>query len=119
MDDHVELATALSLLLGSCSDIVVCGVADGGREGLRLADSLRPDVILLDLSMPEVDGFEVLRLLHEQHIPSRVLVHSTYLLGSVEDELRANGAWGWLEKGCPADDLVAAIRAAGRERPAS
>jgi DNA-binding NarL/FixJ family response regulator len=93
------------------SDLEVVGEAADGDEALTLAARLRPDVILMDLHMPGMDGVSAIRLLAERGNPSRILVLTTYDLD--RDVLPAidAGATGYLLKDVPRDELLRAVRA--------
>lgn len=110
-DDHPVVRQGLRTFLGVQEDIEVVGEAAGGAETVSLAESLAPDVILLDLKMPGMGGLAVLRELRERGVPARVLV-----LTSVSERdhvlpvVRA-GAAGYLYKDVDPQALVQAIRA--------
>jgi DNA-binding NarL/FixJ family response regulator len=110
-DDHpVVCAGLLGMLVGQ-PDFVVVGEASDGALALALAEELRPDVILLDLRMPVLDGVGVIQQLRERGIPARVLVLTTY--DSEHDIVRAvaAGATGYVLKDTPRERLFEAIRA--------
>jgi two-component system response regulator NreC len=109
-DDHAVLRAGLAALLNAESDLVVVGEAADGSECLRVAQSLQPDVILLDINMPGVNGLEALPMLRQVAPNSRVLVltmhdDSTYL----RQVLRAGGA-GYVLKQAADKELLSAIR---------
>lgn len=109
-DDHPMLREGLVAVLATQPDFEVVGEAADGAETLRLAESLRPDVILLDLEMPGMDGVDALRRLREAGSAARVLVFTAYdtderILGA----LRA-GARGYLLKGASRGEVFSAIR---------
>ena len=113
-DDHVVLRQGLRALLEDESDMDVVGEADNGREAVDLVLRTAPDVLLIDLVMPETDGVAATRIIHERSPRTRVLV-----LSSIEEEaalvasVRA-GAIGFLRKTAPIGAVVRAIRAAAR-----
>ena len=113
VDDHPVVRSGLSGLLGGEPDIEVVGEASDGSEGVERAKELEPDVVLMDLRMPVMDGVEATRLITAAGGP-RVLVLTTY--DTDTDILRAveAGATGYLLKDTPRDALVGAVRAASR-----
>jgi DNA-binding NarL/FixJ family response regulator len=110
-DDHPVVRQGLRTFLGVQDDIEVVGEAGDGRETVALAESLAPDVILLDLKMPGVDGLAALRELRERGVTARVLVlTSAGERARVLPVVRA-GAAGYLYKDVDPQALVQAIRA--------
>jgi DNA-binding NarL/FixJ family response regulator len=111
-DDQAMVRTGLSLILRPHEDIEIVGEASDGHEAVEAARRLRPDVVLMDVRMPQMDGIEATRRLlgaGVAHRP-RVLVLTTFDLDEyVYDALRA-GAGGFLLKDEPPDRLVAGIR---------
>jgi DNA-binding NarL/FixJ family response regulator len=85
-EDHALLADALQLLLGAQPDMVCVGLAKDGEQAMALATTLRPDVLLLDLGLPRLDGLGVLEALSRAQLPTRVLVVTARL-----DEERPEG----------------------------
>jgi DNA-binding NarL/FixJ family response regulator len=110
-DDHDLLRTGLALILDAQPDIEVVGQAADGRQAVALARQTSPDVVLMDVRMPHLDGVAATREIVATHPASRVLVLTTfdvddYVLGA----LRA-GASGFLLKDTPRASLLAAVRA--------
>ncbi|MBC7368406.1 MAG: response regulator transcription factor [Undibacterium sp.] len=109
-DDHTVMRQALRLLLEKEDDFAVVGQAESGREAVDLVPVLRPDVILLDLAMPDLDGAEATRRIVAANPHAKVLI----LSGHSDDEslrhLVAAGALGFLEKKSAVGALTAAIR---------
>lgn len=109
IDNEVLVQRALTTILNSAEGIVVAGAASG-HAALRLIDASKPDVILLDLEMPEVDGFAVLRHISERNIQSAVAILTTF--GST-DRVRTAlqmGARGYLLKDTDPDVLASHVR---------
>jgi DNA-binding NarL/FixJ family response regulator len=114
VDDHDLFRIGLASLLGSEPDIEVVAQASGGRMGVRLADELRPDVVLMDIRMADLDGPAATREILERHPDMRIV---TLTVASDDEDvataLRA-GACGFVSKGTPIDNVVLAIRAASQ-----
>lgn len=112
VDDHDLFRTGMASLLSAQPDIEVVAQASGGHKGVQLASELRPDVILMDLRMPDLEGHDATRVIVERHPTTRVLA-LTVLSGDgdVAAALQA-GASGFLAKDTPIDEVVTAVRAA-------
>jgi two-component system, NarL family, response regulator NreC len=112
VDDHTLLRQGLRAILEREADIRVVGEASDGRDALRKATALRPDVVVMDISMPRVSGVEATRSIRSQLPDTRIVTLSMHEGEDyVESVLRA-GATGYVLKDAPAKDLVTAIRAA-------
>jgi DNA-binding NarL/FixJ family response regulator len=110
VDDQRVVREGLAMLLGLLPDVEVVGTAADGEEALALAGELRPDVILMDLRMPRLDGVEATRRLRVSHPEIKVVVLTTYADDrSVLDALRA-GALGYLTKDAGADEIRQALQ---------
>ncbi|HID52832.1 MAG TPA: response regulator transcription factor [Anaerolineae bacterium] len=110
VDDHPVVRDGLVAILSTQLDFVVVGEAGDGREALAQVAALHPDVILLDLEMPLMDGVETLRRLRQADADAKVLVFTAY--DSDERIVTAvqAGAQGYLLKGAPRQELFNAIR---------
>jgi len=110
VDDQVLYREGLRTLLSTQPDLEVVGEAGNGEEALRLAATLQPDVVLMDLRMPVMDGPTATRRLRREHPQCRVIMLSTF----DDEDSRASGleagAAAYLLKDTPLDDLVEAIR---------
>jgi len=112
VDDHGLYRTGISTLLAAEGGVEVVAQASGGRVGVRLARELRPDVVLMDLQMPDLDGVEATRLILAEQPAARVLVLTVV---SDDDKVSAAisaGASGFLLKDVPVDQVAMAVRAA-------
>jgi DNA-binding NarL/FixJ family response regulator len=114
VDDHDLFRAGLASLLAMQTDIEVVAQASGGRMGVRLADELRPDVVIMDLRMPDVEGPEATRAILERNPRARVLVLTVATDDSdVEAALEA-GACGFIAKDTPVGGVAVAVRAAAQ-----
>jgi DNA-binding NarL/FixJ family response regulator len=110
VDDQEMVRTGLKMVLDSEADFEVAGEAGDGEAAVRMVDRERPDVVLMDVRMPGMDGIEATGRITAAHPEVAVLVLTTFDLDEyVYGALRA-GASGFLLKDAPADDLVHAIR---------
>src|SRR5207302_840488 len=109
-DDHEIVREGLRGMLSTQPDFEVVGLAADGEEAVSLALDLRPDVIVMDLEMPRLDGVEAIRRIRERLPDSRVLVLTAYDTDErIIDAVRA-GARGYLLKGLPRQELFQGIR---------
>lgn len=116
VEDHGLVRAGLRAILDGRNGFSVVGEAADGASALELADSLRPDVVLLDISMPGVGGLQVLRRLQERRPSPRVLMLSVH---DGEEYIRQSlrlGAAGYLLKDSDPEELVLAVRAVARGR---
>ena len=111
-DDHPVVRAGLGGMLSGEKDFEVVGEATNGSEAVALTGRLSPDVVLMDLRMPEMDGVEAISRIKDQYPETNILVLTTY--ESDADVLRAleKGATGYMLKDAPREDLFEAIRAA-------
>lgn len=116
-DDNQFMRNGLSFLLKSRAGWVVCGEAIDGREAVEKAFQLKPDVILLDVSMPHLNGFEAARRIHEQLPDSEILVvteHDPRVVASLAPQ---PGVRGYVVKSRIGLDLISAVDAASKHQP--
>jgi DNA-binding NarL/FixJ family response regulator len=117
VDDDPLVRSALTLMLGGQSDLEVVGEAGDGRDGLAMIERLRPDVVLMDIRMPRLDGLAATRALHSRTDPPRVIVLTTFDADDNVVDALAAGAEGFLLKDTPPPQIIAAIRAVAAGDP--
>ena len=111
-DDHPAFRRGLELMLSDVDEVEIVGFAENGRQAVSLAEELVPDVVLMDLRMPDLDGIEATRRINRQATPPAVIVLTMFEDDdSVFAAMRA-GARGYLLKGADQDEIVRAVRAA-------
>ena len=111
-DDQRLVRDGIASLLSIQDGIQIVGIASNGQEAVDLALSVTPDVVLMDIRMPVMDGVEAARLLHNQLPGCQILVLTTFDEEELILEALRAGACGYLLKDIPAHDLASAIRAA-------
>ncbi|HET9223569.1 MAG TPA: response regulator transcription factor, partial [Roseiflexaceae bacterium] len=116
VEDQRIVREGLIALLEDESEVAIVGEASEGAEAVELYARLQPDVVLMDLQMPNVDGPEATRRIREQSPDARILVLTTYATDEFIFKALRAGARGYLLKDASADDLLAAIRAVHQGR---
>ena len=109
-DDHPVVLDGLAAILNSQIDFEIVATARNGREAVERARELQPDIILLDLEMPEVDGVEAIKQLRAEPMTARIIVFTMY---DSDDRIVAAvraGAQGYLLKGTPREEIFQAVR---------
>jgi len=109
-DDHVMVRSALRMLLEAQSDMEIVGEAENGREAVALVRSLQPDLVLMDVQMPEMNGIEATREIKKMGGKTAVLALTMYEDEQYFFEMLKAGASGYIPKRAAPDDLVVAIR---------
>jgi DNA-binding NarL/FixJ family response regulator len=114
VDDHAIVRAGLKAVLGSAKDIQVIGEASNGREGIGIAERLKPDVIVMDLSMGEMDGIAATKEIAAKQPAPRVLVLTMHAEEEYLVPLLEAGAAGYLVKSAADRELVDAVRTVAR-----
>ncbi|MBI3756976.1 MAG: response regulator transcription factor [Deltaproteobacteria bacterium] len=116
VDDHTLIRDGLRRLLQDNPDIQVVGEASDGQEALRLLRQLQPDVAVMDLSMPGLDGMEATKRALSEGLTTRMLILTMHANEEYAIRVLQAGARGFIGKGAPSEEVVAAIRkvASGR-----
>ncbi|MGI9335666.1 MAG: response regulator [Gammaproteobacteria bacterium] len=109
-DDHKILREGLRAVLDGAGDIEVVGEADNGRETVRLVKRLNPDVVVMDVAMPDLNGIEAARQIRGGGATTRVLALSMHSDGRYVKGMLQAGASGYMPKECAAEELTQAIR---------
>ncbi|MFO7634464.1 MAG: response regulator transcription factor [Caldilinea sp.] len=117
VDDHAVVRGGLSTFLLAYDDLELVGEAANGAEALVAAERCQPDVVLMDLMMPEMDGATATRRLRERHPEIQVIALTSFKEDDLVQGALAAGAIGYLLKNVSADELVGAIRSAHVGRP--
>lgn len=112
VDDHPAFRRALTSALRMVKGIEVAGEAGGGKEATDRARDDDPDLVLMDLSMPDVDGIEAMRRIHEDRPGLPVVILTAHADPGVEREAREAGASGFLAKGTALEDIVIVLNEA-------
>lgn len=110
VDDAANLRELLTLLLESEDDFAVVGHATNGEQAIELSGQFQPDVVLLDLAMPVMDGLSALPAIRTAAPESRIVIFTGFDQGALVDEALAKGADAYLEKGASVTSLVDLLR---------
>jgi len=108
VDDELLYAEAISVLLDMHEGIDVVGIAGDGRAAIEQAEALRPDLVLMDVQMPGLDGITATRRIRRR-LPETQVVIMTALGDEYVERARRAGASGYVQKFCPSGDLLSAI----------
>ena len=109
-DDHMLMRMGIATLVSTAKDMTVVGEACNGRQAVELAGSLRPDVVIMDLMMPEMSGGEATKAIHEAHPGIKIVILTTYGTSAELATAVTNGAVGILLKDKVEMDLLNTIR---------
>jgi two-component system response regulator NreC len=113
-DDHAVVRQGFKMILGAEADMEIVGEAGTGREAIELAESLKPDVVVMDVAMPEMNGIEATRRVATSVPHARVIALSMHKDSVYVREVLRAGARGYLLKDSGANDLVTAVRAVAK-----
>lgn len=108
-DDHPEVRVALRLLLSLSKEVQVVGEASNGEEAVNCAQRLQPDVLVMDIQMPVLDGFAATKQLIDLSVPTRIILISSHTENFFARQAAAIGARGFIPKEKVAKSLLAAI----------
>ncbi len=109
-DDHKLVREGFQLLLSRANDIQVVGEARDGQEAVDLVGRLTPDVVLMDITMPRMNGIEATKLIHERCCKTQIIIVSMVSDETLLAQANANGARGYISKNDCFDRLVTEIR---------
>jgi NarL family two-component system response regulator LiaR len=110
-DDHAQMHRTVQVILGSTPDIKLVGQGANGQEVIALCEQYQPDIVLMDIVMPVMDGIEATKVLHARFPEIKILVLSSFQDHESVYAMLKNGAVGYLTKSSLADDLAGTIRA--------
>jgi DNA-binding NarL/FixJ family response regulator len=116
-DDNEVIRNALCAVLEDRSGWVVCGRAVDGADAVQKAGELKPDVILVDVSMPGLNGFEAAARIHEQVPDTEILIVTEHDSSTVDQLPQLPGVRGYVVKSRIARDLISAVEAASKHQP--
>jgi NarL family two-component system response regulator LiaR len=112
VDDHTMVRRGLATFLKIFPDLILAGEANSGEAAIDLCDEITPDVVLMDLVLPEMDGVAAIRIIHQKHPSIRFLALTSFKEGKLIKESLDAGAIGYLIKTITANELAQAIRSA-------
>lgn len=112
VDDYEIVRKSLIAMIGQESDIKIVGAATNGREAIELAQATKPDVIVMDVSMPELDGIRAAGQIKALGLPSAIIMLSMHHNSVLIQQARKNGASGYIVKQEVSNELIPAIREA-------
>jgi two-component system, NarL family, response regulator LiaR len=112
VDDHLMVRQGIATLIKVCDDIELAGEASNGVEAIEICDRVIPDIILMDIVMPEMDGVTAIRVIRQRHPEIKIVALSSYLDEAMVVNTLQAGAIGYLLKNISSIDLAKAIRTA-------
>jgi DNA-binding NarL/FixJ family response regulator len=110
VDDHPIVRHALRTMLEREPDIEIVGEAADGRGAIQLTHTLQPDVVLMDVSLPGLEGIQATRAIHAALPATCVIGHSTFVRDQAAEAMRDAGAMDYVPKGAPDDELLLVMR---------
>ncbi|MBP8001075.1 MAG: response regulator transcription factor [Chloroflexi bacterium] len=113
-DDHRLVRQGIRALLERTPDIEVVGEASDGLEAIAKVEELQPDLVIMDISMPQMDGIQATEYISKMDVPTRIMVLSMYSKPSIVQQVLRKGAKGYLLKNSISEELTLAIHAALR-----
>lgn len=117
VDDHAVVRSGLATFLSAIDEFELVGEASNGAEAVRLCERLRPDVVLMDLMMPEMDGVTATRIIHQRFPETRVIALTSFPEDRLVEDVLHAGALSYLLKNVGVDELAQSIHAAYVGRP--
>ena len=115
VDDHFEIREKVKALLCLHNDIEIVGQAEDGRSAIELCRTLKPDVVLLDITMPMMNGIEAMGIMIAEKSCGRVIILSSHTHKRFVDAAINGGAMGYVLKSCVFEDLYNAIKTAAAD----
>ena len=108
-DDNGMVRRSIRTMLDAIDDVEVVGEAEDGQEAITLTEALEPDVVIMDISMPGVDGLKATEAIQALDTPTRVLILSMYATPTFVRQALRNGARGYVLKRTLSDELIPAL----------
>src|SRR3954465_6091086 len=116
VDDHTVVLQGLDLLFGDLDDLEIVGQVANGEEALEAVERLQPEVVLMDVRLPGIDGVSAVKRIHQAAPSVKFVIFSAYSDKRLLSDAIAAGARGYVMKGSPPEDLLRAIRGGGGGR---
>ncbi len=111
-DDHALVRESVKAILANENDIEVVATASDGKEAIELSETYQPDVVVMDISMPQIDGIHATRLMRERDLEARIVILSMHVNETLVQQAIRLGAQGYVLKRQATDELPQAIRTA-------
>lgn len=111
-DDHALVRESVKAILANENDIEVVATASDGKEAIELSETYHPDVVVMDISMPQIDGIHATRLMREKDLETRIVILSMHVNETLVQQAIRLGAQGYVLKRQATDELPQAIRTA-------